>query len=218
MGFRLPREPILVGGNTPIACLDLIGPKYLIITLDDFNSNQINNSLVTITELTTKLDFPSYYTPGVLSTCIKGINNARVLETEFIQQNNNNGLLFAEKVNITQDSIPRAGPTSPRTLTNAQLFTINEISNNRGKVANLRTKPPNQSDTFALIPLKNSSLTTGSIYCDYGGTLQENKRTYFGPVDISRMRITMKTDKGYLVNLNGLDWCITLLCEELYQY
>jgi hypothetical protein len=55
MGFRLPLVPIYSTGNTPIAVLDLYGPKYLILVLDDYNQNHINNGLITITQLSNKL-------------------------------------------------------------------------------------------------------------------------------------------------------------------
>jgi hypothetical protein len=48
--------------------------------------------------------------------------------------------------------------------------------------------------------------------------LQDNRRTYFGPVDIDRMRIRLLNDKGHVVNLNGADWAITIISENLYQY
>jgi len=56
------------------------------------------------------------------------------------------------------------------------------------------------------------------MYIDFSGQLQENKRVYFGPVDIERMRVKLVTDKGHVVNLNGGDWSFIMLCETLYQY
>ena len=59
MGFRAPIEPIInytednqgniiSQGNDALAVLDLIGPKYFIVVLDDFNQNHINNGLITL--------------------------------------------------------------------------------------------------------------------------------------------------------------------------
>jgi hypothetical protein len=53
---------------------------------------------------------------------------------------------------------------------------------------------------------------------EMSGSLQENIRVYFGPVNIERMKVKLLDDKGNIVNLNGLDWCITIICECLYQY
>ena len=216
MGFRLPVVPILNTGNIPVSVLDLFGPKYFLIVLDDFNSNRLNNGLITITELSTKLSFPEYYTSTLPHECLNEINNTQILENEFA--NSNNGLLFIEKLEIINKFTPQVVPTSPRTLTQAQIFTINSISKNRSKSTNLRSKPPNQSDSFAIIPIKKGTMPLGDVYCDFGGSLQENKRRYFGPVNISRLTIKLINDKGYVVDLHGGEWTITLICEELYQY
>jgi len=48
--------------------------------------------------------------------------------------------------------------------------------------------------------------------------LMYNTRVYFGPVNISRMRVSLQDDKGNTLNLNGSDWSITLMAETLYQY
>ena len=61
LGFRLPIEPIYSGGNIPTSVLNLVGPKYLILVIDDFNQNHINNGLITITELSKALSMPTYY-------------------------------------------------------------------------------------------------------------------------------------------------------------
>ena len=216
MGFRIPIEPILQNGNIPGSILDLFGPKYFLVVLDDFNSNRLNNSLITITELSTKLSFPEYYTSTLPQDCLTELSNIKILEKEF--ENSNNGILFIEKTKLITQSIPQVLPTSPRTLTQAQIYTINEISKNRYQSLNVRSKPPNQSDSFALIPIKKGSMPLGDVYCDFGGSLQDNKRRYFGPVDISRLNVKLINDKGYIVDLHGAEWSLTLICEELYQY
>ena len=69
---------------------------------------------------------------------------------------------------------------------------------------------------FAILPVKQQ--TKGTLYVDFIRQLRENKRTYFGPVDIERMRVRLLDDKGNTLNLNGGNWSITLQCELLYQY
>lgn len=216
MGFRLPNVPIVENGNIPFAVLDLFGPKYFLIVLDDYNSNRLNNGLITITELSNNLSFPDYYKSTQPHICLSEINNTQVLDKEF--ENSNNGLLFIEKLEIINKAIPQVVSTSPRTLTQSQIYTINAISKDRSKSTNIRSKPPNQSDSFAIIPIKKGSMPLGDIYCDFGGSLQDNKRRYFGPVDISRLTLKLINDRGYVVDLHGADWTITLICEELYQY
>ena len=80
-------------------------------------------------------------------------------------------------------------------------------------------KAPTSSDILGIIPVKTSTgVPTGSLIVDFSGSLQDNVRTYFGPVNIERMAIKLLDDKGNVINLNGNDWCVTLVCECLYQY
>jgi hypothetical protein len=52
----------------------------------------------------------------------------------------------------------------------------------------------------------------------YGVNIAINERKYFGPVNISRMKVRLVDDKGNTVNLNGNDWSLSLIVNELYQY
>ena len=61
-------------------------------------------------------------------------------------------------------------------------------------------------------------MKTGELYSEFGGALQENKRIYFGPVDIDRIHLKLLDDKGFIVDLHGAEWCLTLISENLYQY
>ena len=79
------------------------------------------------------------------------------------------------------------------------------------------SKGPFAKNVFALLPLKISGLPNNSIYVDYGGTLQNQERTYFGPVNIARMTVKLMNDKGELVDLNGANWSFSFICEQLYQ-
>jgi hypothetical protein len=123
-----------------------------------------------------------------------------------------------DKLDFGTGNVVQVLPSAPRTLTQAQIYTINEIIKNRNKTLSFRSKAPTNSDTFALIPIKYGGLKTGDYYVDFSGSLQDNKRIYFGPVDIDRMRIRLLDDKGNVVDLHGGDWCITLISENLYQY
>jgi hypothetical protein len=50
------------------------------------------------------------------------------------------------------------------------------------------------------------------------GQFRENKRIYFGPVNIDRLKLTLLDDRGNIVDLHGGDWNVTLISENLYQY
>lgn len=191
IGFRNDIEPIVTEGNTANATLDLYGSKYFILVIDDLNQNHINNGLISITNPTTTLAIPSYYNPNLPQVLIQ------------------NGLF---------DKTPQVLPTAPRILTQAQIYTCNEILKNRDNNTTFKTTAPTTSDTFAIIPIKKIGLKLGDVYVEFGGTVQNNKRVYFGPVNISRLRVQLLDDKGFIVDLNGADWCFTLLAESLYQY
>jgi hypothetical protein len=228
MGFRLPICPIYNAGNVGTAIVNLFGPKYFILVIDDYNQNHINNGVVNIAELSSRLSMPSYYSPDMPYTCIPTSNNASNLTNvnyiAALQANANNvnpnnvaGLIL-ENSYLSTDTLQTVLPSAPRILTQAQIYTINEIIKNREKTISFRGKPPSSSDALAIIPLKIGGLAVGDMYVELGGSLQDNKRVYFGPVNIERMRVRLLDDKGNTVNLNGGDWACTLICENLYQY
>lgn len=232
MGFRLPIVPVFsTPGTTSISILDLHGPKYLILAIDDYNNNHINNGLVTITDITTKLSIPSYYNTSQPYICnpivanvssLTSINNVGNISTQEAAINGLNQIniinTLQDKLNLSYTNVQTILPSAPRTLTQAQIYTINEISKNREKNTSYRAKAPTCSDTFALIPIKRGGLSIGDTYVDFSGSMQDNKRIYFGPVDIDRMRIRLLDDRGFLLDLHGIDWCVTLISENLYQY
>ena len=221
MGYRLPVLPIFTApGNTAVAIIDLYGPKYFILVLDDYNQNHINNGLITITETSKKLAMPSYYNTSQPYICVPNspnpIVNALSNATTGLVEADIFGLL--DKLETGTGQRPVLLPSAPRTLTNAQLYTINEIMKNREQNTTFRGKAPTNTDTFALIPIKKGGMSTGDLYVEFGGSMQENKRVYFGPVNIERMRVRLVDDRGYTVDLHGAEWCFTMLAELLYQY
>jgi hypothetical protein len=214
MGYRLPYINVDPSGNIAPAILDLNGTKYLILVLDDYNQNHVNNSIVSITQLSNKLKIPSYYSPDLPYTCINpGQSNLNQLLPS------QNGLLIAGKFENDYSKTQIMLPSAPRTLTNAQLYTINEINRNNNNLTNYISRAPTSSDTLAIIPVKTSvGVPTGSLIVEFSGSLQSSSRVYFGPVNIERMAVKLLDDKGNVLNLNGNDWCFTLVAECLYQY
>jgi len=125
--------------------------------------------------------------------------------------------------------------SSPRQLTQSQLYTANEILYNRTTYSN-KVVGPSTADVLAILPLSNISSLRSNIFYDstgqvtltsnqvsqpyvvFGPSLAVNERTYFGPVNIDRMRVRLLDDKSNLVNLNDVDWSFSLIIEQLYQY
>lgn len=182
--------------NNPInmlrAIIDVYGPKYFCIVLDDFNQNRTNKGLVSINENESTLSLPNYYSADLAVDC----SNSENVQRPFVL------------------------PTIPsKNVTQAQLYSINQILQNR-KAPKQRNYGTTSSDIIALLPL-DINLTNVSSYTPYmvyGVNIAINERKYFGPVNISRMKVRLVDDKGNTVNLNGNDWSLSLIVNELYQY
>ena len=230
MGYRVPYVNAEENGNTGSSILDLNGTKYLILVIDDYNQNHVNNTLVSISQFSNTLKIPSYYSPDLPYTCINPVQqgnnleqivNQATLENLFQNQSTDvqNGLLIGGKYEGDYTSTVQVLPSAPRTLTQSQIYTINEINKSRNNITNHLSKAPTSSDILAILPIKTSTgVPTGSLLVEFSGSLQDNVRTYFGPVNIERMAVKLLDDKGNTLNLNGNDWCVTLVCECLYQY
>jgi hypothetical protein len=108
--------------------------------------------------------------------------------------------------------------SAPRQLTQAQLYTINAINQNRSATTVDRNPGPATTDVLALIPVKTYSMITGQPYIEFGSSLQTNERVYFGPVNIERMKVQLMDDKGNILNMHGVDWSFTITSTHLYEY
>jgi hypothetical protein len=183
------------------AIVDCYGPQYFLLIIDDFNHSRVNSGVVGIGEVTTSLARPIYFNAGFPDVCTPDDTDVR------------NGI---KKQILTV-------PLVPRTLTFSQIYTLNQITANRGGGGGIsgknREMGPKTSDVFAVIPLRTTvGLTLGQHYIDSGPSLLTNQRAYFGPVVINKLRVTLRDDKGYVVNLHGNDWSFSLVTEELYEF
>ena len=182
MGFRKPSYIIHSSGGkiTGEAMVDTWGARYLILTIDDFNNNYFNQGLVGIATPDHSLDPPAYNQEANYTTSGTG------------------GALQIQQV------------TTMKTLTNAQINTFNYILNDRSTKSTIKTVSPTTSNVFAKIPItkpiKWSSDNISFPFIEFSGSIQKNERNYFGPVDITRMKVSLFDDKGRILNLNGLDW------------
>lgn len=197
LGFRKDEYYLTAGddeySNFQLAegVFNISGTKNLYIVLDDYNQNRINKGLISITELDTSLSLPSYYQGDMDYSCIQTQTNEAV----------------------------QFQPGAPRKITQAQLYSINEIIKNRRNRTNTKTSAPTTTDVFAVIPVEREPTKSfGFQMVEFGGSLLQNQRQYFGPVNIDRVGVKLVDDNGLEVDLNGNDWCFSFLCESLYQY
>ena len=186
------------------AIVDCYGPQYFLLIIDDFNHSRVNSGVVGIGEVSTSLATPAYFNADLpdATKCIPDTSDVR------------NGMKRQKLV----------VPTVPRTLTFSQIYTFNQITANRGGSGPNKNRDmgPKTSDVFAVIPLRTgggaAGLSMGQHYIDSGPTLLSNQRAYFGPVVINKLRVTLRDDKGHIVNLHGNDWSFSLVTEELYEF
>ena len=102
-------------------------------------------------------------------------------------------------------------------LTQKQVYSVEEILKTQTEQKSNLHDGPFIKDMFALLPVKSSNATPGTIYVEFGGSLQQQERIYFGPVNIRRLSIKLINDKGDIIDLNGADWSFQFVCEQLYQ-
>ncbi len=110
------------------------------------------------------------------------------------------------------------GQQEPRRFTQNQLYSINERIKNNKNIKNNELGAPSTPDILGIIPIKRGGFAVGDLFIEFGGSLQTNERTYFGPVAISRIHIKLLDDKGNVINLNDCNWSFSLICQALYQY
>ena len=167
--------------------------NYFLIELDDYTQSHLNDGLVTITSSETDIPLPSYASRQVTS---------------------------CDPIDKTQQ-IPFSGNSSDsgnvNNLTQKEIYATNEKIASRKNKTKSYSSGPFVKDIFGLVPMKTSGLQNGSTYIEFGGTLQNQDRTYFGPVNIHRMSVKLMNERGDVVDLNGSNWSFSLICEQLYQ-
>jgi hypothetical protein len=171
------------------------------VVLNDYNQSHLNNSLVTVVGGENTTSLPSYST-YYQQQCYSETDQA----------------ITARNVNLGKYGGLNKDPTTFNSLTQKQVYAIEKTNETNYTITtqNLYTKGPNIKDIFAMIPIKIVGLTTGQVYTDYGGTLQNQVREYFGPVNIQRISVSLVADNGQVVDLNGSNWSFTIIVEQLY--
>lgn len=159
--------------------------NYFLIILDDYIQNHVNDGLVTITSLEKDVALPTYAS-RVTYQC-DPVSGKKVAVSASNRENMN--------------------------LSSKQLYAMNQVLEARRTKEKSYSAGPVMRDVFALIPLKLSGLAFGSTYMEFGGTLQNQDRKYFGPVRIQKLSVKLMNDKGEVVNLNGGNWSFTIICE-----
>jgi hypothetical protein len=161
--------------------------NYFLIVLDDYLQNHVNDGLVTITSVESDIALPTY--ANRVSYQCDPVTGKKIAVSATNNLNTN--------------------------LTTKQLYAMNQIIEEKRNRAKNYASGPVLTDVFALVPLKLSGMSFGNTYMEFGGTLQNQDRKYFGPVRIQKFTAKLMNDKGAVVNLNGTNWSFTIICEIL---
>lgn len=170
--------------------------NYLLMSVDDFNQNRLNDGVVTIATKDMTIRPPSYSRAS--NFICDPVTGEKVLNTAY-------------------------DPLTKR-LTQNQLYAATEIANSQNNSsiitnANINSNSfgagPFEKDVFAMVPLKASTLQNGQSFIEFGGSLQSQERDYFGPIDLERMTVKLKTDRGNILDLNGSNWSFSIIVKIL---
>ena len=162
--------------------------NYFLISLDDYIQNHLNDGLVTITRKETALSLPDY-SYATTQICDPITNQLTSVSTQ--QSNSDN-------------------------VTNKQIYSLNQSIYSQQNSVKTYSPGPFIKDLFGFIPIKPPS-KNGDYYIEFGGSLQNQERLYFGPVNIRKMTIQLLNDRGDVVDLNNSNWSFSFICEQLYR-
>ena len=219
---------------TPTAPVDLHGPKSFFLVVDDYNQNRLNKGVVSMTDRPTKLPVPTYVEPGLVSpytgdiSCVSvtpppGIAGparaGRVVKT--YPRRLTQAQIYAANEIMANRNTPdlRVPPVSADNV--LAVIPLSGVQRTARASYNATWDPaliPDAPLTVNITTLKELTYPQAAPFIATGADLLANERSYFGPVDIERMRVKLIDDRGNVVDLNSTDWSFTLCVEELYQY
>lgn len=216
MGFREDSLSLpSISSITGISCVDVAGPRYFYITLDEFNNNRPNKDLISLVDnQTSSFKLPKYF-------------NNQTMDPQYgpgKYEKNHNGEPGYECVDV-------AGPPSgrgcaenalnvdrPENLTQKQLYTVEQIQLARSGRGINRYYSPNSTDLLAKIPVYFNENNKPLSVAYTPSQNQVTQRVYFGPVKLTKFKIRLLHPYGFEVNLNDMDWSFSILISQLYQY
>ena len=105
--------------------------------------------------------------------------------------------------------------TEPRAKTRNQLYADNQKLSSLYE-PEVSSIAPCLSNTISLCPVTRGNY--GDVLTLTGTAVNSVERTYFGPVSLEKMKVSLHDESGRIVDLKGHNWSITLVAEQLYQY
>ena len=199
-GFRSRIIEIKAGDKKHgTALLDLEGTKYFLLVLDDFVNSKPNQDLITMigAEKDTSFRLPKYW-------------NKQTME------DNCNVITFPDPLSSCGNTPVNRDLSS--NLTKNQKYTVEQIKLKMQSEEINTYKAPASSDVLARISITKDRMNRYGSQTYLNSNYDYTKRMYFGPVSLSKFRIKLLNDKGYIVNLNNMDWSFSILVKQRYQH
>ena len=216
-------DKIYDGYTCPKSRVDIKGPRYFIVVLDDFNNNKANTDLISMIDtVDVKLKLPSYYNNQTMDPRY-GLGNYYNRQTNGVP-----GYACIDVSDLSNNE--RACSTNASNidlrsnLTQAQQYSVDQIqffnntNKNFGGETLLRTKSPSTPDLIARFPVDRNPLDWSSSILYKNTNKQQPERKYFGPVKLVKFGVKLLNDKGFEVNLHDEDWSFSIIVKQLYQY
>lgn len=212
---------------------ELFGTKYFVLSIDDFQKNNFNNSIISLEsaqpvtnnrDYRTNIAFFPDPTDVNLTTLNDILNeednlNDKLKEScggkKFIYLNKTKKNVLSDKNNSLATNVPSL--KLPRKL----IYSLNAVKETAEQVNNSPelSEQISRKNILGIIPIRKSQFNgLGEIYTEFGGTLQNNERLYTGPVDLQHLNVKLFNDNGQLIDLNNHDWSFSLVVEHQYQY
>ena len=187
-------KPYIYGNYISDSIADLTLTKYLLLGIDDFQNNRINNGLISIEP------GESYINIKKLDTTQLKVSNCEYSnESTYVKQ-------YTNKVD-----------NQLQTTTTAELKTINALEQNKVQM-NYKSVSPT-INIFAVLKIpQDNTLNWGQLITNDNIFDNQYTRNYFGPVSLNSFKVSLYTEDGYILNLNDRNWNFSIYCKQLYKY
>ena len=204
--------------------------KYLMALIDDYQYSRIPTQLVTTQQSETIPDKPYQHAfqknnvPKLSTTCSFSLPpyNSSYKKNCTIEQED----IFVHNYFTKTDEIFNIKNTviklqsNPRLDTQANIYKENVIKQTASnKDSSQLDQSYNKSNVLVCMPYPSRISVFNPINnITFTSQLSLITREYFGPVNISKLKIQLLNDEGYIIDLANQDWSIVIEAEVLYQF
>ena len=221
LGFRTLNTTISSSQTAvAVSTLDVYGPRYFLLSLDDFNNNKPNKELISLVDNTSNnFKLPEYYKPQSMNESIYTEHNGKKYQPGFEFEPENECIDVAGPESDRGCAVNDINNDSITNLTKKQKYSVQQmIQANSTSNRKPRYTSPNTSDILLRIPVTRAPTDPNQIIAYRNENLEQTKRVYFGPIKLTKLNVRLLNDKGFEVNLNDRDWSFEIFAERLYQY